>query len=1697
MIHWSVAPFESLYEAIQKGEIDTQSTLVADLHEDLVQLLAHPAKSQQSRNQLEKAKLTIDGTEFELNAEFVQSASKLADELDLDEIAAAETLYFALQRSGHLGMSAVDVGKASYHNRRFFILQICSYYACLTGEESLRTRVLTDAKFRPFDSFKQIAQELGLIRQQVERARLLGTYTDIDFSKSVNYCRSALFKELQLLGELFWGYVRVEKAGKPVFTLASFSEMLTHVDSFQTNDMFALIYIPGFLNHLSNLSRWSESDVASLHAAFMKDIQDTVKLSESPFKALLIAVFLTYFIPWCKGSPSRSSKFEFSSSVNEPLQKVISIGAFEQLLSIAADTSLVDSSADARIVPFYDFRLLLQQHIPKMVPVRLLDVDEAATNDVKRSKGDSLAHTVYLDSNQFDLSSHFVDFIAPVLSTFVTAFISHVAFMLTHLRDMEEDLLLSSEELNLDSMAEDADLERFYLSLFYIYAERPALGAEYWADKESSLYTFLRWASKCNSPLISATFCLLLAALSSGQENASQASNFLQLSNDQATEHSDSPVIMGKFSTVSWSTIYSCIAHYNKVLSTPVQSGDIAPNSVALTSQPVKASLGEDSIIFISGFFQLLSEVTRNSPRDRSVVLQSDDYQLLKILGDFLNNETPLSGCALTVLSSLVSNSVEDRKRIWNLVDNWFFRKQMESHIINKKPYDVIKDKLQSYSFVLGFVYLILELLRPTSTNEFEPLEPYFPLDLGSRLRNPGIWVYLDVISSSVFVDTVKSNLDESKKSSLQLAIVELWNRCLTQLDPYLVLNATAAHLKDLDNVVSNHSIIQYLQASQGSAIMCYLYRPQIHTILFQLTGLGIDAINELPENSKKITVVERSLKVVNMLLEREIFFSDELLPILRLNDNKFCTLQDVSSCGMRSFYDALLLQLPLVAHLSLYVSSTKVVLVKASLQLLKNIASSPVFNTEEPGSNLLSHNRLLTMYETVDESMRIRFAFVALFEAPLSDVESFALKVDMLALLIGNLTDSDPSISHFLLGFDTRRLTLGSEDEDGTVLSERSLLKSMLAILIDTAKLVGSATNMGYAPVRLCAMIMELITKLCGSSLFGLQTLDYMRDRHVVLSLLKSANKVYQDTQWAGKTFSDEFRIDNQFVSQGESTVALIAFASYRSLLLELLSMELHCVSESGSLSLIEKYTSLLTNSSEYSTGSLKILELLDVLEFQPRNMIEKIDPLFAGFDYRYVFKRISLKSEPLTDETQSAFDLQVVHDLATLYGKESLALGVLHSNEYKENVELFSAEEKQLCRVLTCSISYDNFKFKDLQYLHTWAILVQVLVADGRMSSSTRDNFISEVFQSVIPKIDDYLKSDVSYAEDLVSLCVSMLKQYGSGEKNPANRAFLDFNRLFLVFKTCISGILLPQSTPRLRADFYVLANSYIQQALESKPALMELMIYIRSVDQRLFQTICNDSLLGEGPCRIPALLLLESFVKVTIQLQQANVESNFLLDILYRSNYLLMLVQKLKSTDEILCECLKDAPKARISLESLLYELTSSKTSLYLMIRIAETRSGAQQLVNCDIFKTIADCKFLSLDPDFGIDLTLTECSDGSDGKYARIKMSLETTDSPDNERSTLSYYDYFVPIFQLVNAIVISLGPQNESSVQQARNLEKHFSKLITAVLKREIILEDRQEKSKQRQAILGEQPSGQDRTQLRELASLFMLLDSLV
>lgn len=1872
---WSTEPFAECYNAI-RFENSAPMLLIATIKADLLSVLVVPPRSDDSRAKVAKTTAPValpSGEEVSINTAFAEEAVLLAAELDLDELCTAELLYNASLLRHSQGLGFADSGRLAFFSRLEYILNILGHLVstrrldAITSDPSALLATL-------LASFSKIYRIIDVSNGLVDKQKASADINSLQFANSVSFVKNKLLDIHELLGQLLFSLVDTQAAH--LATTKNYTLVVAHVTKELTDDDVLLLhYLPTLLRMLT--SDFSDSEAARFHLHIIQvleadykkvsadaDLVDLSKSSIKGFEVVLNLVFLTTFTSWCKRHDLRTAKYDFKDDILKYVDWLIDYGVMEKLLCLTADSCATKTQETLDWSNLYDFRSLLQRTFPRLSPVKF--TYPGAQELINSAKSRPGLENVFklLNTAHFRISENFCDsLVAPFFHTFFSDFINNAAIILTLLRDSEEDFLLSSMNkkqlevsgassddktksledafdignknkgsekyaindpsaglnLNLDEISARSDLERFYLAFVYTYSNRPELSRAFWEmDDDNDIIGFFAWGLSNNtSPLITATFCLLLASLTSGgDEISSRIWEVLVRNNNSSLKKND-------YSKISIDSIVDSLNYYidlltenfeqdlniqlkqqqkrkDYIFSSSFQRGADSDN---VANEKIVIELAEDSLIFIAGFIQLISSIVKNlssknirsteikniaftrfSPiirgflRFDNLVTGSAEVSINPVGNDGANsgsqmssstiqidaeNRTNLVNLLLTFLGDFVAND-EDlnlRFKVWDILDRWIYQglnEPEDNGTVNNRPsllggYNVTDDndtatdyqgrRLQAkqgfqvnltlLSEVTNFANLLRKLLRPlNSGNEaFNQYKLLYPADLGITYRlndQVGVWPYIEYLLLEVFG---KSNdlKDEDIKYNLLSIILEIISSALNEVD-WVFLNDVAPNvlndLSSLDGVIDTaKSPLTYqlfVKLHHSLAVMNYLFDEKANKTLFGLINLGVDVVNE---SERASFLVQSALTIMKHVLHLQDTYLQRLLPMLRNaeiaanNTNKpmgFGTSlsvalstpitvfdqiyypKNIGTNGIANFYEIILFNLASVAHIALYAGSSNVQIADLAIKILRQVSTSSFFVSKanyHSSDLLLSKNRLLTAFESIDESVKIQYAFIQQLEAISGDL---SVKYNILNLLIENLLSiKEPSISHFLLGYNIRGGNLMFADDD-----LNSLLKCLITLLNSSLEYISDVdfSNNSYnhiigtGPAKLSSMILQVLVMLCRNPISSKVTLQHLRQYdNLFTKLVKSQPKVDAVTVWHESMFNGDLQDDkdNQFIIDELNTQALFAFIKHRNLMLQYLSLEFHDIK---SQSKKESYVDLLLNGNEFLSGSPKILNFLDILNYTFAN--------FEGYKYEKFVSKYNLplilqqlKEQKDDKNVGLKNELDFLSKVIKLVCQNAARDLVTRESKISFSQEIMD-EANKMQEFLSKYLLFHELKASQHSCLHSWVQVIQVLLTDGGMAKS---DFILELLQVVLLKINDYFESDISFAEELISLCVLLFDVYE--QENLAEgvlraKKTLYIQRLIPLFKTCVTGVLSSNSTPNLRSDLYVLLNKFLQKVFNDEELLTQVVDIFRSFDAKFIDIICNDSIYSEGSPRVTSILFLESLVHLS-----SASKSSFILDAIIKNNSLLLLVRSIKRTDEMISYGGgAGETELGVRLETLLYELTAFKASLYLLIRVAQTRVGASQLIQNEIFPIIKQLNFLAIDPDIGLNLRIDSNGAGTENKEApnvTVNLSLDTPLSLAGRRdvdsgNSISYFEFFVPIFQLVSAVLLSMGPSYKPSILQIKDLLTHFNKLIVGVVKRDMLIDNKQLTSE----VYSDEKSI-SAVGLKELVKLFTLLDSLV
>ncbi|CCE80536.1 Piso0_003655 [Millerozyma farinosa CBS 7064] len=1873
---WSLDNFIECYNSI-KYQGSSSPQILSLLRNDLFEVLNVPGKNEQSRNKLidesSNVKFT-SGEEFKLNKKFRENALSLSTELNLDELVCAEILYYSTDLAYEKGTGFLDSARLAFFSRYEYILSILGYIISNGQFELILEGKSSDKFFQNLLlSFEKIYQILNNLNDLIDKQKVTYNINDLTFINTISYIKSSLFHCHETLGEVY--FTLIDNLFPQFGSLKYYNRMIEHINkNIDEADVFIIHYLPGLLRVSTSLSELPEPDVIQLHAQVTKKLiedhklvmkSDYVDLTKTSFKGyelVINLVFLTVFIPWCKKSDHRIQKFDFKQDILKYIEVCISYGASEILLSISAETTKFETAKRLEWSNLYDFRSLLQINYPAFSPRKLIYSNADDISNILQHRPKEFENTKrLLDTTNYKVSESFCDnLVAPFFHEFFSAFIGNAAIILTSLRDSEEDFLLSSIDKNqsekeekigndkfgssdkadityideqsyyekgidLDQIASRADIERFYLSFVYTYDNRPELCSLFWSndDLTNDIVGFISWGISNNtSPLITATFCLLLGSLASnGSEGSIRIWGILV--NNNATG------VSGKsdFSRISIDSIMDSLVYYHDALSenfendlnlqeklqqkrqefmfSSAYSGvDTHNNSTESNQNKIMIELSEDSVVFISGFFSIISAIVKNlsveTERSRDIK-QILFARIMPIVSSFLkfdniiskvktfhgnsnvpttsnhnksfdhpqvivneDNRVILINLIMRLLADFVANdeNLYFRNQIWELIDRWVclalvenesnmadysylhsahgphgvgYQSKLKFHNGSVKMKTGFQINMTHFSVVANFCDLMKHLFSPLSNDSNTAFSSYkllYPATLGREYRAShqiGIWPYFEYLLLEIFGNS-NSIASEKDKFLLQTCLAEIMENSLKEVD-WIFLHDLAPKIihdiKGLENIEDSSGMKltyrDFMKLHHSLSVLNYLFDEKAYSILFAIISTGNEAIHENIILSK---LVEKCLNILhNILLLQETFIT-KLLPILKNEENNNSSQLALSADSNRSvvlkdslsafnniyypkslgtnavsdFYEICLFNLPTIVQLGLYAGSSDLVIANLSVIILTQISNSSEFistGSQKGNDLLLNRNRLLTIFESVDESFKVQYGFIQQLERSIDHFTDVEVKFNILRFLSDNLSNSlkEPGISHFLLGFQIRGNNLILDENNNS----NTLLKSLIYCLCTSIDCIssidyndGNVRIIDMIPAKLCYMILDILIKLCRDPISSRITLKYLR-KHAMSSLdlfskLVSAQpKIDPISIWSNIKFDGNLRSDteNKFIEDQLSPETLISFIKHRNLLLQYLSLELHDISQQRSITKKEHYTKLLLNGNEVLEGSPQILNFLDILNFKFSNL-ETYN--YHRFNEKYNLSLIVEKMEKEGEKNNKILDTSVLEKIYKLSCKS-----VSPELQTKEQKDTFAShvmnEGIQIADFLGKYIIAKETRNAQVSCLHSWTQLIQVLVSEGEVNSSRKMDFILEVFQIILPKINEYLEEDVQFSKEFISLCVFLFDFYERGsfeERKKGHKNDLYIERLISLFETCLNGILCSNSTSDLRSDLYVLASKFLHKSFTNENLLKRLSSILRLVDVKLIDIITNDSICAEGTPRITSLLFLETLVHLS-----SNIKSSFVLDLMIKNNTLALLVSSIKRTDELVL--IYGDPKApKEGIETLLYELTAFKCTLCLLIRVAQTRMGSLHLIQSEIFAIIKHCKFLSVDPDIGLSIKINN----PNNELININLSLDTpisimdTNHFVKEDNEISLFEFLVPMFQLVCAILLSMGPSYKPSIQQAKELFEHFKGLIVGVMKRDTLIEEKQINSK----VYAE--TNVSYVGLKEMVSLIVLLESL-
>jgi nuclear pore complex protein Nup205 len=1206
------------------------------------------------------------------------------------------------------------------------------------------------------------------------------------------------------------------------------------------------------------------------------------------------------------------------------------------------------------------------------------------------------------------------------LQSFSEAFVANMPDALRRLKADEDD-----RRRNQFSRPPEAgehnqtDLERFLVIMSYAYQDSPEAAQDFWSDKESNLYGFLRWASqRLPTPRVAA-FCELLRSIAGDEKSANQAHFFLR---------EDTTMTAGKLRrsySVSWSQIFAELDIYassvkNKPASAsqlPGQNGTIPEGSY---DEP-------ETYLMLEAYLRLAAHLCRLSPEARNWMLREQSLHIGETLFHLAStgNDSRIHAVCFDVLAALLTDKIpEVNEGMWALLDNWVSGggASLSRHGRLAHPEQrYLNNYVANPETATGLVTLLNTLVAPSRiAGEINLGSLPFPESLGSQNRQGGIDTYVDFVLGPVFRSTssdaaLSDGHDRTPIDVLRYACLEFICLCLSSFDENLVALANVADL-GVDAAIRTSSLVAYVRLHPFARVMDWMFNNNVIHAFAHVVRQDIDILNQLSPDSPRVQATLQAIKAMNLALKLQTTYLDIIRPLLNKDPHNKPTSN--ANASIASYDEVILSQLDLVTDIVSFASSTNLDLSLESANLAQKLCSSRKLTAPPPfseGSNVRIGSRLIGHMSEASDVIAPQVAPLFAIQPGDLDYEGQSPKLAqanaVLDVLNGSLDNAAgrPSVAHCLLGFACH--TRVSTVEPTNAFAQGESLFHSIAICAVQAPIAVDTDNVSYL-LRLKKACLDVVLKLALSQLTANIVLPALRSIDFLSALAQNQILAATATSWDSRELKDPTLLFDT------SAAAVINFIHTRENIFEYAATELRKVSDMQLFSVQEKLRAtllgtIITPDGE-RTRTLSIFELFDFFD------LETAQPLVASCKY---LSNVDFSS-CLKDDAESGatFDIAMAEELLLVRKRDLQLQGAL--KELAEEVQV-DDEVRALCASLTSQNNWQAIHISRLSALEAWIDLMALLVTSSGLSPEETMSTALHGLQIVLSRLEKTLADNIDAAALLAKLTLILVQAVTAARPSgsqPSQPSGVVTERLISAFRVCLKVVTDSSSGLGLRDVCYriccavlaALPLTVINGKASPSTNARQLLQLIQTSGDRLITVATEDAFSGRGITRVSSLLFLDALLALS---QIANVNSAMLRS-LERLNFIPVLIDH--SIGSVTSSFSGDN-------DELTTAVAYFHTALSLVLRVCQTSEGTRLTLDSGLFPAIAESRLFTTDPDIGLDI--------------------------DNPIALREFYRLLSAVLRVVTAVVLSRGPGNAHILQQAKNFlqENRFS--MQAVFKR--------------------------------------------
>ncbi|XP_054727442.1 nuclear pore complex protein Nup205 [Anastrepha obliqua] len=1179
----------------------------------------------------------------------------------------------------------------------------------------------------------------------------------------------------------------------------------------------------------------------------------------------------------------------------------------------------------------------------------------------------------------------------------------------------------------------DHSFEMLMLCIAKFYKNNQAglsLCVEFWKPLDStfsslktttrsvSLFKFIRLAGELLPSTLFVSYLKMIAGLTSCERSARNTFNLLK----QASGLTGS-------TTLSWEHFFgSLIQYYSNLRQEHCLGTEISYKT------HLNRSINPQEIEALQAVLEVIRAVATYDELSRIAICENPNWAPLQILLGLLSCPVPLAlkGNILQTLSALGS-SKETATILWNIIE--------ASQIIPTLPVigslnacniqtEISQNevRLESYTLSQGILDLIFFLLNA-----------YVPKNLGADHRKPGLQPYITFVIDEIFFkfyDRQYKNLTEKWEIGL---------KCLKIIN-YLV---QAYEPKSNDFVEQNDR-----SPPLGYYIMLHLQKKSHFLSLLLLiiddTRQRLDEYEQFNEREMLEECALLCLKIIEEgLIKQKEFLNSHVIansPNILFGLNKI--LLDVNPRSQRP--DHLLNITKFVTYCSWLPNHSL-----TAINILNMVSRMPNIS-----------NQVLDVFISNGHiNEEIRQGFVDCMDMDTNsethnlygksnDIHSsykinLKIKTSIIELLRNCISQPYPNIGFYLLGFEYANDAV-EKRKLGITESTNHCLKAVIALLDNHLEMMKTSNTYDADLEHIMKNSYFLLYLLCSNTRTSEGVLRYLRSsndficRHLKELPFKniSYSSILYQISYLLECTATELKLASSYCQISRvQQICEILVGTATNKTEDHISINSTLFFSHSSPVLSEHFI----KSKSEKVPNFLLSNIMDWLVFETRDVN---NPKWDFFDIS-LSKQIFEECESSTEEGHSLINIQKLHK-------------ILHDELCNVQGTVAGGQRKLILQEIESILMYAlkinetrNRTMGTIKVMDAWAQVTEILfiyASENTLPCSVKQELLFEILQKLLNKaisIQPSLDISILASEAIFILIVCLRQCFSQKTESPGmdknKTSYFDNMKIISshsnilnlksILKRLLEWIVISNvKSQKLRINLYAavltclrMLNGHLLESYRNDESFVSRLDkelasmnstgvqvpteLFSTFGDKLIDIMCQDCVIGHDICK---MLAMSCFVSA---LEFNTIPS--VMQLFANRGYLANVIENLEQSDQDLCLVVSDSVKNIKAIY--VYE-----SHMALLLRFANCSMGAEMLLSAKLLSVLSKMKVFNMHPDF-------------QGLLRSQKEAHAFLPAVDNR-----FRQIFFPALQLCNALITTLGMNNQSAISQTANfLFSHF------------------------------------------------------